>query len=94
MIQEIMHASHKVIVITGDNALTACHVAKQLKIAKPKCDILIFNPERFVWESVDGAVKLDFHATDDKTLLSKHDLCITGNKKNSKGSIKKFSNPS
>ena len=37
--------------ITGDNPLTACYVAKQLGMA-PRETMLILNPENLFWESV------------------------------------------
>lgn len=77
IIHEIMNSSHKVVMITGDNPLTACHVAKQLKMA-PKETILIFNPESFNWESIDSTVKHPFETADDKQLVAQYDLCVTG----------------
>ena len=48
--------------ITGDNPLTACHVAQQLKMAiRPH--ILIFVPETMNWESIDGEIVLPFDGT-------------------------------
>lgn len=77
VIHEIMNSSHKVVMITGDNPLTACHVAKQLKMAAKEY-ILIFNPETFNWESIDSSVKQPFETSDDKQLVANYDLCITG----------------
>jgi manganese-transporting P-type ATPase len=77
VIHELMHSSHKVVMITGDNALTACHVAKQLKIVK-KEHTLILNPEKLTWDSIDLTIQHSFRTMDDKTLIDKYDLCITG----------------
>lgn len=63
--------------ITGDNPLTACHVAKQLKMVK-KDPILVLNAETLSWESIDGNVQHPFQTTDDKALVEKYDLCVTG----------------
>lgn len=63
--------------ITGDNPLTACHVAKKLKMATQE-KMLIFNPESMYWESIDQEVKISFDATPQKELVSKYDLCLTG----------------
>lgn len=51
--------------ITGDNPLTACHVAQQLKMAH-RSHILIFVPETMNWESIDGDVVLPFDGTSQK----------------------------
>ncbi|ODM96004.1 Manganese-transporting ATPase 13A1 [Orchesella cincta] len=77
VMQEIMHSSHRAVMITGDNPLTACHVAKQLKMAAREV-MLIFNPETLNWESVDGTVKHPFETANDRQLVSEYDLCVTG----------------
>jgi cation-transporting ATPase 13A1 len=79
VIHEIMNSSHKVVMITGDNALTACHVAKQLKMAT-KC-MLILNSETLNWESIDQTKSFPFDTTEDKTLVEQFDLCLSGTDK-------------
>lgn len=79
-IAEIVHASHSVVMITGDNPLTACHVAKELNITK-KSEILILTEHGSMWEwkSIDEEVNLSVKPfKTSKQLTSKFDLCITG----------------
>ena len=70
VIKELINSSHHVAMITGDNPLTACHVAKELKFAKDKSIIILTKNEHkeFVssehnvtsdhemwqWQTVDG----------------------------------------
>nr|NVI71720.1 putative cation-transporting ATPase 13A1 [Cucujiformia] len=77
VIRELQSASHRVVMITGDNPLTACHVAKELKFTTKTTLILTEIEEGFAWESIDHAEKLplDF---DYKILIKQYDLCITG----------------
>nr|MBE5724991.1 putative cation-transporting ATPase 13A1 [Cucujiformia] len=75
-IRELQHASHKVIMITGDNPLTACHVSKELKFTnKPILNLV--EHEDWEWESIDQDVKIPLES-DYKVLTKKYDLCITG----------------
>ena len=67
--------------ITGDNPLTACHVAKELRFTqKPKT--LIFtelDSNSWVWESIDQLLHLPVLPQKSyKELVSKYDLCVTG----------------
>jgi len=81
VVKEILNASHLVVMITGDNPLTACHVAKELRFTqKPKT--LIFTElgsNSWVWESIDQMLHLPVlpHKSY-KELVSKYDLCVTG----------------
>lgn len=79
-IAEIIHASHSVVMITGDNPLTACHVAKELKfVQKPEILILSANDSKWSWKSIDEELDLPVNPfKTSKQLFSKFDLCITG----------------
>jgi cation-transporting ATPase 13A1 len=77
VIRELQNASHCVVMITGDNPLTACHVAKELKITTKTTLNLTENPDEWVWESIDQSEHLPLEY-DYKTLIKKYDLCITG----------------
>ncbi|KAL4715211.1 hypothetical protein ACJJTC_012258 [Scirpophaga incertulas] len=79
-IAEILHASHSVVMITGDNPLTACHVAKELKFTK-KTEVLILtqNNNDWNWKSIDDELTLPVQPfKTSQELISKYDLCITG----------------
>ncbi|EDW85282.1 uncharacterized protein Dwil_GK18444 [Drosophila willistoni] len=85
VIKELIQSSHKVVMITGDNPLTACHVAKELRFTRKK--LLILTPpsteeQPWSWVSIDGDQKhpLDTSGRDKSIslLLATHDLCITG----------------
>lgn len=70
--------SYQVAMITGDNPLTACHVAKELKFTQKPTLVLVEEGGEWVWESIDQSKRLPLvpdHYTD---LTSKFDLCLTG----------------
>ncbi|GFS03079.1 cation-transporting ATPase, partial [Elysia marginata] len=82
-IKEIVNASHHVTMITGDNPLTACHVAKELKMTRKESTLVLTPPNDLVdewhWQSIDD--KIILKAKPDqvkKQLLSVYDLCLTG----------------
>merc|ERR1711899_598655 len=55
VMKELINSSHHVAMITGDNPLTACHVAKELKFAKDKSIIILTQKPsgEWGWESVN-----------------------------------------
>ncbi len=63
--------------LTGDNPLTACHVAKELKITTRKVLVLTPTQDGWVWQSVGGnrTVSMDTRPAE---LGSTYDLCLAG----------------
>ena len=65
--------------LTGDSPLTACHVAKELKIFQNKQLVLTKNEpssDSWVWQKVGG--DSSYHLTDWDELSKQFDLCLTG----------------
>ena len=84
-VQMLNESSHRVVMITGDNPLTAVHVGREVEIVDR--DALILDApendesgEKLVWRSVDDKVNIpvDPGAPIDQNILQKKDLCITG----------------
>ncbi|CAH0556443.1 unnamed protein product [Brassicogethes aeneus] len=77
VIKELQNASHKVVMITGDNPLTACHVAKELKFTTKPTLILTEKEDTFSWQTIEQSadLPLDYNYKD---LTKKYDLCVTG----------------
>lgn len=78
VIAELQNASHKVVMITGDSPLTACHVAEQLQFTrKPIVILKRIEDGSFRYETVHGNVALppDHDVT---SLVDSYDVCVTG----------------
>jgi len=78
-------SSHRCIMITGDNPLTAVHVAKEVEIVDRECLVLDVrensaDEKDLVWRTVDDQMIIPVDATKpiDPKILSDYDLCITG----------------
>ncbi|KAG7471588.1 manganese-transporting ATPase 13A1 [Solea senegalensis] len=81
VIKEIQEASHHVVMITGDNPLTACHVARELHfIQKEHTLILQPSPDHseWQWESIDGSVHVPVPPPSLSSFVHQYDLCVTG----------------
>ena len=83
VIKEIVNASHSVVMITGDNPLTACHVSRELHFTKkPVTLILTTYDGEWIWESVDKKINLPLSKTDvtsrGNEIWRKYALCLTG----------------
>ena len=64
--------------LTGDNPLTACHVAKELRIATRKTLVLTeINEEAWLWQSIGGGTTAAME-TLPRQLGKTFDLCLTG----------------
>uniref|UniRef100_G3QT85 Endoplasmic reticulum transmembrane helix translocase n=1 Tax=Gorilla gorilla gorilla TaxID=9595 RepID=G3QT85_GORGO len=82
VIREIQNASHRVVMITGDNPLTACHVAQELHFIE-KAHTLILQPpsekgRQCEWRSIDGSIVLPLARGSPKALALEYALCLTG----------------
>ncbi|PON83998.1 P-type ATPase, subfamily V [Trema orientale] len=80
VLSELKASSHDLVMITGDQALTACHVASQVHIvSKPA---LILGPRRngegYEWISPDEIERMPFSEKEVEALSDTHDLCIGG----------------
>ena len=84
-IRMLNESSHRVIMITGDNPLTAVHVAREVEIIDR--DVAILDaPEgeelgkRLVWRSIDEKlnISVDPEAPLDQSILETKDICVTG----------------
>ncbi|NXF39751.1 AT131 ATPase, partial [Nyctibius bracteatus] len=82
VIREIQNASHHVVMITGDNPLTACHVARELHFLQREHTLILQPPaskgSSWQWQSIDGAVVLPLLPTSSRELTQRYDLCVTG----------------
>ncbi|KAK1758969.1 hypothetical protein QBC47DRAFT_314915 [Echria macrotheca] len=85
-VQMLNESSHRVVMITGDNPLTAVHVAKEVEIVDR--DVLILDSpehsahgeEQLIWRSVDDKIRIDVDPTKpiDPEIIKTKDLCVTG----------------
>lgn len=84
-VQMLSEGSHRVVMITGDNPLTAVHVAREVEIIDR--DVLILDaPEdnvggdKIVFRSVDDKVCIPVDPSKplDPAILEKNDICVTG----------------
>jgi manganese-transporting P-type ATPase len=84
-VQMLNESSHRVVMITGDNPLTAVHVARQVEIVDREC-LILDAPEndhsgtKLVFRSVDEktVIPVDPTAAIDPSILENKDLCVTG----------------
>ncbi|KAH0456227.1 hypothetical protein IEQ34_014134 [Dendrobium chrysotoxum] len=78
VLNELKGSSHDLAMITGDQALTACHVASQVHIISKPALILAPNGESFKWVSPDETDTISFSDNEVEALSDSHDLCIGG----------------
>ncbi|CDK26699.1 unnamed protein product [Kuraishia capsulata CBS 1993] len=84
-VKMLNESSHRCVMITGDNPLTAVHVAKAVKIVNK--EVLILDlPEGhhgshdLVWRNVEETKIIPFNVSDsiDEKLFHEFDICVTG----------------
>lgn len=83
-VQMLNESSHRVVMITGDNPLTAVHVAREVEIVDRET-LILDAPEdstgkELVWRSVDDKISIKVDPTQpiDAKILKENDLCVTG----------------
>jgi cation-transporting ATPase 13A1 len=84
-VRMLNESSHRVVMITGDNPLTAVHVAKQVEIVDREVFILDApendsSGKNLVWRTIDDktTIKVDPEAPLDMEILKNTDICVTG----------------
>jgi cation-transporting ATPase 13A1 len=84
-VRMLNESSHRVVMITGDNPLTAVHVARQVEIVDRECLILDApehddSGEKLVFRSVDDKVNIPVDPTKalDSDIIKTKDICVTG----------------
>ncbi|KAI9833930.1 MAG: hypothetical protein M1819_003439 [Sarea resinae] len=84
-VQMLNESSHRVVMITGDNPLTAVHVAREVEIVDR--EVLILDApehddsgENLVWRSIDDKVNIPIDPSQplDPEILATKDICMTG----------------
>ncbi|XP_047740835.1 endoplasmic reticulum transmembrane helix translocase [Hyalella azteca] len=84
VIRELQDSSHATVMITGDNPLTACHVARQLHITRPdttqlvleRVDVAAGGEDVWMWRSIDHTVTLPIDI--EEKFFRAYDFCVTG----------------
>jgi len=92
-IKALNDSSHRCIMITGDNPLTATHVARDVEIVDREVLILDLkegatSETDLVWKTVDESkiIPVDLSQPIDPELLLNYDICMTG------AALKQFAN--
>ena len=87
VIKELVASSHHVMMITGDNPLTACHVSRQLRLCRTPVTLILTktgDQGEWSWQSVDQTLTLPLTSPDSvssadwRHFITSHDLCLTG----------------
>lgn len=74
----LQESSHDLVMITGDQALTACHVASQVHIISKPTLILspVSNGEGYSWVSPEENENIRYSKEEVEILSGSHDLCV------------------
>jgi len=77
-ISQLVRSSHRVAMITGDNTLTACQVAVDLKIVDKPVLILSEVSKEVRWVSVDETESYPLTSSNFSDLSKRFDFCVSG----------------
>ncbi|CAI5507494.1 unnamed protein product [Closterium sp. Naga37s-1] len=79
VLAELRSSSHDLVMITGDQALTACHVAGQVNIVTRP--VLVLTPSAdggFNWLSPDEVTCMPYSEEEVQRVSEEYDLCVAG----------------
>ncbi|GAA5850779.1 hypothetical protein JCM8547_009088 [Rhodosporidiobolus lusitaniae] len=84
-LKDLADASHRCVMITGDNPLTAAHVAKEVEIVDREVLILDLKEgaekeDELTWRTPDESTIIPVNPSEplDVTLFDQYDICMTG----------------
>ncbi|GKE69725.1 probable manganese-transporting ATPase PDR2 [Tanacetum coccineum] len=80
VLSELKKTSHDLVMISGDEALTTCHVAPKVDIISQLTLILVptVNKKQYEWVSPDEIEIVTYSEEMVEALAEGHDLCIGG----------------
>ncbi|CAI7759985.1 unnamed protein product [Closterium sp. NIES-54] len=79
VLAELRHSSHDLVMITGDQALTACHVAGDVNIVTRPVLVLVPAADGgFNWLSPDEVTCMPYSEEEVERVSEEYDLCVTG----------------
>lgn len=79
-LKELNESSHRCVMITGDNPLTACAVAREVAIVEREVLIVDKDGDKTVFHTIDESLRFEVDPQQplDQKLLDKYDICLTG----------------
>ncbi|GAA5974104.1 hypothetical protein JCM11641_003436 [Rhodosporidiobolus odoratus] len=84
-LKDLADSSHRCVMITGDNPLTAAHVAKEVEIVDREVLILDLKEgaeeeDELTWRTPDESIMIPVNPSEplDTSLFDKYDICMTG----------------
>ena len=82
---KLFNSSFSFFLFTGDNPLTACHVARELRFTKHKITLILTKipNNNWAWQSVNEEILIPIDIMKNKKkwsneVVAKYDLCLTG----------------
>lgn len=83
-LRQLADSAHRCVMITGDNPLTAVHVAEEVDIVTRQTLILDHHANRaeneLIWRATDDITSMDQDANGElhRRLFDEYDICVTG----------------
>ena len=79
VVSELQQGGHRIVMATGDNALTACDISRQVNIIDGNSTLLLSHVgDKVVWTNLDGGKPVEWDLSSVSRLASDHDLAVSG----------------